>query len=51
VLTNSTVVGNALHASKGLTAQGGGLYVTNPLTNTNSTIAGNTPDNCAGTSC
>jgi fibronectin-binding autotransporter adhesin len=51
VLTNSAIVGNALHASKALTVQGGGLYVTNPLTNTHSTIEGNTPDNCAGTSC
>lgn len=51
VLTNSAVVGNALLAGTGVNAQGGGLYVTNSLTNTHSTIAGNTPDDCAGTSC
>lgn len=51
VLINSRVTGNALSGSAGIVLQGGGLYVTNPLTLTNSPLSGNVPDNCFGSSC
>ena len=49
VLVNSTLNGNALTGSAGITLQGGGLYIANqPLTSTNSVIADNSPDQCFG---
>jgi hypothetical protein len=48
-LMNSSVTGNALSASPGITLQGGGLYIQNqPLTLTQSVIANNSPDQCFG---
>jgi hypothetical protein len=51
LLSNSSVSGNAVSGSAGIVVHGGGLYVTNPLTRINSTISGNSPDNCFGSSC
>jgi hypothetical protein len=49
VLQNSKLTGNVLTGSSGFTLQGGGLYIQNePLTSTNTLIAGNTPDECFG---
>ena len=49
VLQNSKLTGNVLTGSSGFTLQGGGLYIQNePLTSTNTLIAGNTPDQCFG---
>ncbi len=50
-LTKTTVTGNTLTASPGITVHGGGLFTTFPITLTNSTISGNSPDNCFGVSC
>jgi hypothetical protein len=50
-LVNSNITGNVLSGGTGIVLQGGGLYVTNPLTVTNSAISGNVPDNCFGSSC
>ena len=48
-LVNSDVTGNVLSGSGGITLQGGGLYIQNkPFTSTNSTISGNSPDQCFG---
>jgi hypothetical protein len=49
VLVNSTVTGNVLTGSTGITLQGGGLYVGNvPVTLKNNVIAENVPDQCFG---
>jgi hypothetical protein len=40
-----------LSASSGLTVHGGGLFTTFAVALTNSTISGNSPDDCFGTSC
>jgi hypothetical protein len=49
VLVNSSIVGNVLSGSAGITLQGGGLYLSDqPLTLTDSVIAGNSPDQCFG---
>ncbi len=49
VLVNSSVTGNVLTGSAGITLQGGGLYVGNvPVTLKNSVIAENVPDQCFG---
>ncbi len=47
-LVGSTVSGNTVTASAGITARGGGLYTTFPVTLTNSTTARNLPDQCFG---
>jgi hypothetical protein len=48
-LTNSSITGNSLTASPGITVHGGGLFLRDwPMTSTGSTIAGNTPDQCFG---
>jgi hypothetical protein len=47
-LTNSRVTRNALSGDPSITLQGGGLFLRNPLTLTNSVIANNTPDQCDG---
>ena len=47
-LTNSRVVSNLLTGSPTITLQGGGIFATNPVTLTNSLIAGNSPDQCEG---
>jgi hypothetical protein len=51
LLTDSLISGNQLIGSAPITLRGGGLYVTNPLTLTHTLITGNSPDNCAGSSC
>lgn len=50
-ITGSLINANQLTGSSGVKLQGGGLYVTNPLTLANTAITGNAPDNCAGSSC
>ena len=48
-LTNSRVTSNVLSGSLAITLQGGGIAATNnPVTLTNSLIAGNSPDQCEG---
>jgi hypothetical protein len=47
VLTNSRVTANTLGGA-GVLLQGGGAYLQNPITLTNSVIAGNAPDQCFG---
>jgi hypothetical protein len=47
-LVDSEVTHNSLTASPGITVQGGGLYTLFPLTQTNSVIAHNVPDQCFG---
>ena len=47
-LTDSVVTANRLSGSTGLPLQGGGVYTTNGLTRTHTTIAGNKPDDCFG---
>jgi hypothetical protein len=51
-LDHSGIVGNAVSGSPGLTLQGGGIFtVGSPLTLTESFVAHNAPDQCAGASC
>ncbi len=47
-LSGSTVSGNTLTASPGITAHGGGLFTAFPVTLSNSTTARNLPDQCFG---
>ena len=47
-LVGSEVTHNTLTASPGITVQGGGLFTLFPLTQTNSVIAHNVPDQCYG---
>ena len=47
-LVHSEVTHNALTASPGITVQGGGLFTLFPLTQTDSVIAHNVPDQCYG---
>ncbi len=49
-LENSSVLGNALEASRGIPRQGGGLFTTFPVVRVNTLIAGNRPDQCVGCS-
>jgi hypothetical protein len=37
-----------LKGSPAITLQGGGIYATNPVSQTNSAIAKNVPDQCVG---
>jgi hypothetical protein len=48
ILTNGTITHNLLSGNSGITLQGGGIFATDPLTLTNSRIAGNAPDDCEG---
>jgi hypothetical protein len=48
ILTNSTITNNLLSGSSGITLQGAGIFATNPVTLTNTTIAHNSPDQCDG---
>jgi hypothetical protein len=51
-LNHSGVVGNAVSGSPGVTPRGGGIFtVGSPLTLTDSLVAHNAPDQCAGASC
>jgi hypothetical protein len=47
-LVDSAITRNTLTASPGITVQGGGLFTLFPLTQTNSVIARNVPDQCYG---
>jgi hypothetical protein len=47
-LTDSTVAGNAVGGSPGVTLQGGGLFTMFPVTLTRTVVAGNRPDQCFG---
>jgi hypothetical protein len=47
-LINSRITDNALSGSAAITLSGGGIYATNPVSLTNSAIADNIPDQCAG---
>jgi hypothetical protein len=47
-LTGSTITGNTLIASPGMTAIGGGLYTEFDVQIRDSVIARNTPDDCSG---
>jgi hypothetical protein len=47
-LVDSAITHNALVASPGITAQGGGLFTPFPVMLMHSVIAGNVPDQCAG---
>jgi hypothetical protein len=49
-LDHSAVVRNALLASPGIEAQGGGLFTTSPVTLDHTVIAANRPDQCVGCS-
>jgi hypothetical protein len=51
VLSDSRITTNQLSGSPQIMLEGGGLFVTNPLTLTHTLISGNNPDNCAGSSC
>jgi hypothetical protein len=50
-LVGTTVTSNSLTGSPGITVHGGGLFTTFAVALTNSTISGNSPDDCFGTSC
>jgi hypothetical protein len=47
-LINSRITDNVLSGSSAVALQGGGLYLTNPVSLLNSLIAGNVPDQCFG---
>ncbi len=47
-LSGTTVTGNRVTGSAGITLQGGGIFSTAPVTRSGSSISGNTPDNCVG---
>jgi hypothetical protein len=47
-LEYTSVIGNTLRASPGLTVQGGGIFTTVPVTLDHSRIAHNVPDQCFG---
>jgi hypothetical protein len=50
-LVDSTVTNNVLSGGPHITVLGGGLFANFKLTLTNSSISGNTPDDCSGKSC
>jgi hypothetical protein len=50
-LVGTTVTSNSLTGSPGIMVHGGGLFTTFTVALTNSTISGNSPDDCFGTSC
>ena len=50
-LDDSNVTGNTVSGGTGITARGGGVFATLKLTLTNSTLKGNTADECAGSGC
>lgn len=47
-LEGTSVIGNRLRGTSGITLQGGGLYTSFPVTLRHSKIANNAPDNCFG---
>lgn len=48
ILINSVITRNSLDGSNGMTLQGGGIFATNPVTLTNTTITNNFPGQCDG---
>ena len=48
ILINSRVTSNILSGSSGIAVRGGGIFATNPVSLTNTLIAGNLPDQCVG---
>jgi hypothetical protein len=46
--TDTVIAANRLLAGPGITAQGGGLYTTFPVTLSRTVVAGNRPDECFG---
>jgi hypothetical protein len=48
ILINSIITGNSLNGSSGMTLQGGGIFATNPVTLTDTTITNNSPGQCDG---
>ena len=48
ILIKSVITRNSLDGSNGMTLQGGGIFATNPVTLTNTTITNNTPGQCDG---
>lgn len=48
ILINSVITRNSLDGSNGMTLQGGGIFATNPVTLTNTTITNNSPGQCDG---
>ena len=47
-LDHTTVTGNQLVGSSGMTLEGGGVFTTESITQSHTTIAGNSPDQCSG---
>jgi len=47
-ILNSSITGNTVHASPGITPEGGGLWTDQPLLLVRTTISGNSPDQCFG---
>jgi hypothetical protein len=47
-LVDSVVAANRISASSGVTAEGGGLFTTFPVSLTRTVVAGNKPDQCSG---
>jgi hypothetical protein len=47
-LLNSSITGNSVHASPGLTREGGGLWTDTAALLVRTAIAGNSPDECVG---
>jgi hypothetical protein len=48
ILINSIITENSLNGSSGITLQGGGIFATNPVTLTHTTITNNSPGQCDG---
>lgn len=48
ILTNSAITHNVLSGNSGITLQGGGIFATNPVTLTSTTLANNSPGQCDG---
>ena len=47
-LLNSSITGNTVQASPGITPEGGGLWTDQPVLLVRTAIAGNSPDQCVG---
>ena len=47
-LDHTTVAHNQLFGGAGMTVQGGGIFTTETITQSQSTVAGNSPDQCVG---
>jgi len=47
-LNGTTVAGNRVTGTTGITLHGGGIFSTTPVARAGSSITGNSPDNCVG---